>query len=195
MKKFTIVLLGFGLTAGVPAFSGAGEAPAPSVMVLETPADATQKTILVGRVLVDEMIIQLELEPAKGMWMQMGNSSMWMEHAVDTGEFYHVEVKPIDPQSNTRISYVDVRFEAVNADNGERISGDLHPMWGGSGLHYAFNSGLAGDGVYEATVTVGVPSFARDLKGKDMWSKPVTARFHFKLTGGKLVEVSEPTVD
>ena len=68
-------------------------------------------------------------------------------------------------------------------------------MWGGSGLHYAYNSGLAGDGVYDATVTVEVPNFARDLKHKDLWSAPVTARFHFKLAGGKLVEVSEPTAD
>ncbi len=195
MKKFTIVLLALGLTAGMPIFAGAGEAPAPSVKVLETPADATQNTILVGRTLVDEMIIQLELEPAKAMWMQMGNPSNWMERAVGTGELFHVEAKPIDPQSKTRISYADVRFEAVNADNGERVSGDLHPMWGGSGLHYAFNSGLAGDGVYDATVTVDVPSFARDLKHKGLWSKPVKARFHFKLSGGKLVEVSEPTVD
>jgi hypothetical protein len=197
MTRFTIVLLALGLTAGVPAFSGAGEAPAPSVKVLEAPADATQNTILVGRTLVDGMIIQFELEPAKGMWMQMqmGNASHWMEHPVGTGELYHVEVKPIDPKSKTRISYAGVRFEAVNTGNGERVSGDLHPMWGGSGLHYAYNSGLAGDGVYDATVTVDAPSFARDMKDQDMWSKPVTARFHFKLAGGKLVEVSKPTAD
>ena len=49
------------------------------------------------------------------------------------GGLFHVEVKPVDPGSGT-----------------------LHPSWGDSGLHYGYNSTLAGDGTYEATVTVGV---------------------------------------
>jgi hypothetical protein len=54
------------------------------------------------------------------------------------------------------------------------------------------NSPLAADSIYEATVTVGVPGFRRDAKNKDLWTKPVTTRFQFKLAGGKLVEVTEP---
>ncbi len=57
---------------------------------------------------------------------------------------------------------------------------------------YAYNSPLAGDGAYEATITVGVPAFGRDAKNKDLWTKPVTTKFHFKLAGGKLIEVTEP---
>ena len=104
---------------------------------------------------------------------------------------YHVEAKPIDPKSKTRIPYADVTFEAINKDTGKKVKGSLHPMWGGSGLHYAFNSGLAGDGTYEATITVGVPTFARGLDDK-RWMEPATGKFHFKLVGGKLTEVSEP---
>jgi uncharacterized protein involved in high-affinity Fe2+ transport len=64
-------------------------------------------------------------------------------------------------------------------------------MWGDSGLHYSANSALLGDGAYAATVTVAVPSFQRELKDKDLWSKPVSVNFHFKLKEGKLVEVSQ----
>ena len=35
-------------------------------------------------------------------------------------------------------------------------------------------------------------TFARDMKSKALWATPTTARFHFKLAGGKLIEVTEP---
>lgn len=162
------------------------------VKALSPAEDATQKTVLIGRNVAADMVVIFELEPAKGMWMATGNPPKWMEHAVGKGELFHVEVKPVDPGSKTRISYADVKFSAVNRDNKKKVSGTLHPMWGGSGLHYAYNSPLAGDGAYEATVTVGVPGFGRDAKNKDLWTKPVTSKFHFKLAGGKLVEVTEP---
>lgn len=162
------------------------------VKLLSPAEDATQKTVLIGRTVAEKMIVTLELEAAKSMWMQMGNPPKWMEHAVAKGELFHVEVKPIDPGSKTRIAYAEVKFSAVNRDNKKTVSGTLHPMWGGSGLHYAYNSALAGDGTYEATVTVGAPTFGRDAKSKDLWTKPVTTKFHFKLAGGKLVEVTEP---
>ena len=76
--------------------------------------------------------------------------------------------------------------------NQDVMAGSLHPSWGGSGLHYALNTPLAGDGVCDATVTVGVPTFARTEKNKDSWTKPVVAKFHFKLAGTALVEVTEP---
>jgi hypothetical protein len=40
-------------------------------------------------------------------------------------------------------------------------------------------------------VTVAVPTFQRELKDKDLWSKPITAKYHFKLKDGKLIEVSQ----
>lgn len=164
----------------------------PKVKILSPAQDATQQTVLVGRNATDHMVVTFELEAASGMWMQMGTPPMWMAHPVAKGDIFHVEVKPVDPGSKTRIAYADVKFSAVNRDNKKKVSGTLHPMWGGSGLHYAYNSPLAGDGTYEATVTVGVPTFARGAKNKDLWLKPVVSQFHFKLAGGKLVEVTEP---
>ncbi|MBI2508845.1 MAG: iron transporter [Betaproteobacteria bacterium] len=172
-----------------PVFAQAAE---PKVKVLAAAEDPTQKTVLVGHNAADNMIVIFEIEAAKAMWMRMGNPPKWTEHAPGKGEVYHVEVKPVDPGSKTRISYAEVKFSAVNRDNKKKVSTTLPPMWGGSGLHYAANSALAGDGAYDATVTVGVPGFGRDAKNKDLWMKPVTTRFHFKLSGGKLVEVTEP---
>lgn len=161
------------------------------VKVLASPEDATKKTVLIGRNVAHSMIVTFELEPAKAMWMEMGGE--WVEHPVGNGEIFHVEVKPEDPKSKTRISYAKVSFNAVNHDNKKKVSGTLHPMWGGSGLHYAMNSPLAGDGTYEAAITIGTPMFARAPKDRDLWMKPVTTRFHFKLAGRKLVEVTKPS--
>lgn len=180
------------LTAVVAATPVLAQTSAPKVKVLTAAEDATQKTVLVGRNVAENMIVIFEIEPAKTMWMQMGSPPKWTEHAPGKGEIYHVEVKPVDPNSKTRIPYARVTFKAVNRDNKKTVSGTLDPMWGGSGLHYAMNSALAGDGTYQATVTVGTPGVGRDAKNKDFWTKPVSTTFHFKLAGGKLVEVTEP---
>lgn len=187
------LIVAFAVAAVAAIATQAGHtSEAPIVKVLDSPKDATQETILIGRQRAGDMVIQFELEPAKAMWMPMGEPAHWMEHAPAADEVYHVEVKPVDPGSNTRISYAPVTFAAINRDTGERVEGALHPMWGGSGLHYAKNSALAGDGTYEAVVTVGVPLFGRDSRNVELWRKPVSATFHFRLADGKLVEVSEP---
>ncbi len=186
-NSLMLTALAAALTFGTPV-----QGAEPKVKVLSAAEDATQKTVLIGRNLADGMIVIFELEAAKAMRMPMGNPPKWTEHAVGKGEIFHVEVKPVDPKSKTRISYAEVKFSAINRDNKKKISGTLHPMWGGSGLHYAVNSPLAGDGTYETTITVGVPGFGRAPADKDLWMKPVTTKFHFKLTGGKVVEVSEP---
>ena len=191
MKKITLLLM-FGLAM---ASQAAAQGAAPRVKVLTTPEEPTQKTVLLGRALAGDMIIMFEIEPAKGMWMLMGKPPKWIEHSPSAAEKFHLEVKPIDPKSKTRIPYAEVRFKAVNKDNRKKVEGVLHPMWGGSGLHYAMNSALAGDGSYEAQITVGVPAVARAPQDKDMWRKASTATFHFKFKEGKLVEVSEPEVD
>ncbi len=208
-NHFTTALAAAVMAAVIAAGAIAAEGADAEVKVLTTPKDPARETVLIGRALAGDMIIQLELEPSKGMWMamtasvqiEMDNSkgrwvvlttpAKWAEHAIEKGELYHVEVKPIDPRSKTRIPYAEVKFKAVNRDSGRIVEDRLHPMWGGSGLHYAFNSGLAGDGTYEATVTVGVLTFARGLDDK-RWMEPATGKFHFKLAGGKLTEVSEP---
>ena len=182
----------FAATAAALAFASVAQGTEHKVKVLSAPEDPTQKTVLIGRTLTNNMLVMFEIEPGKAMWMQMGKPAKWTEHAPRSSERFHVEVKPIDPGSKTRISYANVKFDATNKDNAKKVKADLHPMWGGSGLHYSANSTLAGDGTYEARITVGVPAFARDSKNKELWAKPTTATFHFKLAGGKLVEVTEP---
>ena len=193
MKRHSLLALVAVLAVALAGPTAAGQSSEPKVKVLATPVDASsaEHGVLVGRASAGGMLIQMELERANGMWMLMGEPAKWMEMGVAPGQLYHVEVKPIDPISKTRIPYANVMFTATNRDTGETVKGMLHPMWGGSGLHYAMNSGLAGDGTYEAKVTVGVPTFARGMDDK-RWMEPATGIFHFKLADGKLTEVSEP---
>jgi uncharacterized protein involved in high-affinity Fe2+ transport len=124
------------------------------------------------------------------MWMLMGNPPRWAEHKPTADERYHIELKVTDPKSKTRISYADISFAAANKETGKSMTLSMPPMWGATGLHYSENSALLGDGAYVATVTINAPTFQRELKDKDLWSKPVSAKFHFKLKDGKLTEVS-----
>ncbi|MBC7625532.1 MAG: iron transporter [Aeromicrobium sp.] len=164
----------------------------PKVKLLSPAQDTAKGAVLIGRTLVDKMSITLEIEGGESMWMQMGKPPMWMEKKPAKGDLFHVEVKPVDPVSKTRIPYAEITFSAINNSNKKKVMGTLHPSWGGSGLHYAWNTPLAGDGVYDATVTVGAPTFSRTEKNKDFWTKPVVTKFHFKVAGTTIVEVSEP---
>ena len=185
MKRHAPLTLAAVLAAALAGPALAGQGSEPMTKVLATPVDASvaEHGVLIGRASAGGMLIQMELERANAMWMLKGEPAKWMEMGVAPGQLYHVEVKPIDPKSNTRIPYAEVMFMAINKDTGEKVKG--------SGLHYAFNSGLAGDGTYEAKVTVGVPTFARAVDDK-RWMEPVTGNFHFKLNDGMLTEVSEP---
>lgn len=187
-----LIALAFAALLALPTLAAAQQPQAPKVKVLAAPEDPRQKTILVGRTEAAGMIIQFEIERATAMVMYVGSPPKTMEHAPAAGEFYHLEVKPIDPRSKTRIPYAVVTFEATNRDNDKSMKGELHTMWGSSGLHYALNSALAGDGTHDFLVTVQPPTFGRSLKDKDLLTKPAGARFHFRLRGGALVEVSEP---
>jgi hypothetical protein len=188
-RSFAVAVFVGAIVAG---WSATAQGVEPKIKVLAAPEDPTQGTVLIGRASVGGMVVILELERAKSMWMRLGNPPQWTEHRVRSDERFHVEVKPVDPISKTRISYVKVSFDAVNKTNGQKVALVLHPMWGESGLHYGLNNALAGDGSYVANITVDVPGFGRAEKDKELWSKPVTARFHFKLADGKLTEVSEP---
>ncbi len=165
----------------------------PKVKPLATAEDPTKKTILVGRAEAAGMIIQFELEPAVAMIMLAGTPPKPMEHGPAAGEIYHVEVKPIDPRSKTRISYAHIVFEATNKDTGKSLKGELHPMWGSSGLHYAMNSALLGDGAYAARITVHSPTFGRSPSDRNLFMTPAVANFHFRLKDRILTEVSEPS--
>ena len=41
--------------------------------------------------------------------------------------------------------------------------------------------------------TINSPTFSRGVKDKDLFPSAAAARFHFKLMGGALTEVCEPT--
>lgn len=171
--------------------SAAAQTSEPVAKKLAQPADPLKSAVLIGKATTGNMMFQLELEGSEDMWMQMGNPPTWGKHSPATGERYHVELKLNDPKTKTRIPYANITFSAVNKDNDKKLDLNLPPMWGSSGLHYSANSALAGDGAYAATVTVDVPTFQREFKDKDLWPKPVSAKFHFRLKDGKLIEVSQ----
>lgn len=213
MNVIRAAIVAAATTVGLSQPTPAGQAPDPQIKAVAVAENPAERTVLIGRSLAEDMIIQFELEPAKPMWMAMAarvqlemddskgtwvlltTPPSWKEHAVARGAIYHVEVKPIDPRSKTRIAYATVKFDAVNIDSGKRVTGTLHPMWGDSGLHYALNSGLSGDGTYEATITVEPPTFARALSESGRWMESAQAKFLFTLAGGKITHVTEPTTE
>ena len=183
------------VTAAVALLMAAGGASAqlaePKIKILAAMADPMADPVLIGRVTAGGMVFELGLEASEAMWMQMGDPPVWREHAPGAKERYHVELKLSDPETRTRIPYANINFTTTNSDNAKTMTLLLAPMWGGTGLHYSANSALLGDGRYAAMVTVDTPTFQRELKDKDLWSKPVSAQFHFRLKDGKLSEVSE----
>ena len=180
MRALAVVAIAAGLVTAIPHGAGA----------VSHAKDPARETVLIGTKSVEvgtpnEMSIKFEIEPAKAMVMPHHGS--WMEIEVTAGEPYHFEVKPEDPNSKTRIALARVLLSVVNRDNGKKVEGELHPMWGSSGLHYALNGPLPGDGVYNATVTVEPPMFARDAKDRERWAKAVSAAFQFRVRNGLVV--------
>ena len=191
IQTLAVALISVSLASMGIAVSAQSEVP--SIQAVRPAADPLKEAALIGRVASAGMVFQLEIEGAEPMWMQMGSPPVWGAHQPAAAERYHVELKLSDPKTKTRIPYANSTFAAKNVDSGKTMTLALPPMWGSSGLHYSANSALLGDGVYAATVRVDVPTFQRELKDKDLWPKPVSANFHFKLKDGKLTEVSKPT--
>jgi hypothetical protein len=73
-----------------------------------------KKAILFGRVTPERLILQLELESAEAIWMQMGTPPTWDLHTPGKDKQDHVEFKLTDPQSNTRVPYAGTSFKATN---------------------------------------------------------------------------------
>lgn len=190
--KLLMALTSIAVTPFAGAIAQSTAPKPPKVVVLAVAKDPAQGAVLIGRTVNDGLTLQLEIEGSEAMWMPMGTPAKWREHTPTKAERYHVEFKVTDLATKTRLPYAVVTFAAKNTDTGKGVKVILPPMWGSSGLHYSENSTLAGDGSYSATVTVGIPSFARELKDKALWSKPVAGSFHFKLKDGKVIEVSEP---
>jgi hypothetical protein len=112
----------------------------PRAKPLVPAADPLKKAVLIGRVAANAMVVQLELEGAEPMWMQMGNPPVWDPHQPTADERYHVELKLTDPKSKTRIPFAVSTFTAINKDTGKTMTLLLPAMWGKSGLHYSANS-------------------------------------------------------
>ena len=186
------LLLVLAATAMLPVTGAIAQGADPKILVFSAPKDPTQAAVLVGRANSDGLTLQLEIEGAEAMWMPMGIPTKWREHKPTKAERYHIEFKATDNTTKTRLPYALVTFSATNTDTKKQVKLVLPPMWGSSGLHYSNNSALIGDGTYAARVTVAVPTFAREMKDKDLWSKPIVSRFHFKLKDGMIIEVSEP---
>ena len=186
------LLLVLAATAMLPVTGAIAQGADPKILVFSAPKDPTQAAVLIGRANSDGLTLQLEIEGAEAMWMPMGIPTKWREHKPTKAERYHIEFKATDNTTKTRLPYALVTFSATNTDTKKQVKLVLPPMWGSSGLHYSNNSALIGDGTYAARVTVAVPSFAREMKDKDLWSKPIVSRFHFKLKDGMIIEVSEP---
>lgn len=182
-----------GLVTEVSVSSGADPegptTPVPAHEPAALPADPTDDDVFMGEATTENIRIQLILEPSKAMWMYMGG--MWMEMAPAADETIHVEVKPIDEASGTRISYAPVTFAVTNTTTGESMTEELHSMWGGSGLHYAINHGLLGAGDYTASVTVGVPEFTRSMSDSNKWMSPIRADFTFTINEAGMVTATE----
>ena len=188
------LLLVLAATAMLPVTGAIAQGADPKIVVFSAPKDPTQAAVLIGRANSDGLTLQLEIEGAEAMWMPMGIPTKWREHKPTKAERYHIEFKATDNTTTTRLPYARVTFSATNTDTKKQVKLVLPPMWGSSGLHYSNNSALLGDGTYTARVTVAVPSFAREMKDKELWSKPIASRFHFKLKDGMIIEVSEPIV-
>jgi Fe2+ transport protein len=184
----TTILLASLLVAG----GTAAQVIEPKPKLLSPAAEPLKNSVTIGRAASGKMVFELSLEPSESMWMQMGTPPKWAAHTPAADERFHIELKLTDPKSKTRIPYANITFAATNKETGKTMSIALPPMWGSSGLHYSENSALLGDGTYSVTLTVDVPTFQRELKDKDLWPAPVSAKFHFKLRDGKLTEVSQP---
>lgn len=70
-RHITVALAAAVMAAVIAAGAAAAEGAEAQIKVLATPKDPARETVLIGRALASDMIIQLELEPSKGMWMAM----------------------------------------------------------------------------------------------------------------------------
>ncbi len=86
-----------------------------------------KKAILFGRVTPERLILQLELESAEAIWMQMGTPPTWDLHTPGKDKQDHVELKLTDPQSNTRVPYAGTSFKATNTETGTSMELPLNP--------------------------------------------------------------------
>lgn len=130
ITRFSGLLTSLLLLAPLP---GLAQSPEPRPKILTPAGDPIKHAVLVGKITIDGMNFQLEIEGAEGMWMQMGHPPVWGSHMPAADERYHVEFILTDPKSKTRIPYADVVFTAINREIGRNMTLTLAPMWGSAG--------------------------------------------------------------
>jgi uncharacterized protein involved in high-affinity Fe2+ transport len=88
------------------------------------------------------------------------------------------------------IPALDVHYELVKLDTGEKVSGELMPMVANDGPHYGDNAKLFGPGKYRLTVEVAPPGpaqhFGRHVDketGVAPWFKPFEVKQDFTFAG------------
>jgi hypothetical protein len=88
------------------------------------------------------------------------------------------------------IPALDVHYEVLKLDSGEKVSGELMPMVANDGPHYGDNAKLFGPGKYRLTVQVAPPGpaqhFGRHVDketGVAAWFKPFEVKQDFVYAG------------
>ncbi len=81
-------------------------------------------------------------------------------------------------QSLRRVAAIERTDVSITLDNGADppVTYSLHAMWGGSGLHYGANAVVA-PGIYDVTVDIAVPAFARSASDELLYRSPISATF------------------
>lgn len=97
------LLFALGSAIALPVATCLAQAEEPQIKTLTSPKDPTESAVLIGRVINDGLTIQLELEGAEAMWMQMGTPAQWSEHVPAKNERYHIEIKVTDNATKTRL--------------------------------------------------------------------------------------------
>lgn len=114
-------------------------------------------------------------EKAEGMYALGGDRLVWREAAADAT--VHLEVAVADAGDGRFVPALDVRVDIE--DNGRMlVSTELPFLWHPFLHHYGANAAQPGEGPYDVTVHIGVPTFMRHdpINGK-RYAEPVTARF------------------
>jgi uncharacterized protein involved in high-affinity Fe2+ transport len=85
---------------------------------------------------------------------------------------------------------LDVHYELVKLDSGEKVAGELMPMVANDGPHYGDNAKLFGPGKYRLTVEVAPPGAAQHFgrhvdkeTGVAAWFKPFEVKQDFTFAG------------
>ena len=147
------------------------------------------RSIAVGKQVIEDMRISVELERPKMMQMMMkGMGEMgrmagmggWKTFRPKAGELtHHLTLVLAVPTTGERIPYAEVSATIVNVQTKDKMEKKLPAMFG-ENLIYGTNVFLK-PGKYDLAITVEPPSVMRIEGGFDKWLKPIQANFSFQV--------------